>query len=153
MSQTAHRDVRAAGTAAAPLACVQAPDAQPKTVLIADDDDWLREMLMALLSEEGYRPLGARNGPETLHLARDRNPDVILLDVALPGASGLHVLQDLRSRSSTRHIPVMLVSGEIDLMETGQLHAADAAFHKPLDFGAFLSKVHETTDGLKATGA
>lgn len=114
-------------------------------MLIADDDDWLREVLMALLSDEGYRPLGARNGPETLNLARDRNPDVILLDVALPGTSGLHVLEDLRRRNATRDIPVMLVSGEVDLLETGRLHDVDGAFHKPLDFGAFLSKVHEAT--------
>jgi DNA-binding response OmpR family regulator len=118
-----------------------------KTVLIADDDDWLREMLTCLLIEEGFRPLEARTGPETVQLACERQPDVILLDVGLPGRSGLHVLEELRNASATRDIPVMLVSGEINIFESGHAYDANATFHKPLDFAAFLSKIHETTTG------
>ncbi|MCA1644174.1 MAG: response regulator [Chloroflexi bacterium] len=118
-----------------------------KTVLIADDDDWLREMLTCLLIDEGFCPVEARTGPETLRLASERQPDVILLDVGLPGRSGLYVLEELRNTSTTRDIPVMLVSGEINIFETGHAYDANATFHKPLDFAAFLSKLHETTAG------
>jgi CheY-like chemotaxis protein len=55
------------------------------------------------------------SGPETVHVARERRPDVILLDVGLPGPSGFRVLEDLRKRSSTRELPVMLVSGQVDV--------------------------------------
>src|SRR4051812_35390574 len=116
-----------------------------KTVLIADDDAWLREMLTVLLVDEGFCALEARTGPQTVQLACDEKPDVILLDVGLPGRSGLQVLADLRKTSTTRDIPVMLVSGEIDLFESGHAHDANATFHKPLDFAAFLSKIHEAT--------
>jgi DNA-binding response OmpR family regulator len=119
--------------------------AKAKTVLIADDDVWLRDMLTFLLADEGLRPIEASSGTETLDLACEQQPDIILLDVGLPGKSGLRVLEDLRKRSSTREIPVLLVSGQINLVESGHAHDAEAAFHKPLDFAAFLKKVHELT--------
>jgi DNA-binding response OmpR family regulator len=125
-----------------------------KTVLIADDDDWLREMLTLLLVDEGFCPLQARNGPETVRLAGKLRPDVILLDVDMPGRSGIRVLADLRKASATRDIPVMLVSGEINIFETGHASEANATFHKPLDFCAFLNKVHEaTSDNRGKTGS
>jgi DNA-binding response OmpR family regulator len=124
---------------------MQVRNGETKTVLIADDDAWLREMLTTLLDYEGFRPLAARTGPEAVHAAREYKPDVILLDVALPGRSGFDVLKDLRKASSTQDIPVMLVSGEINLVETGHAYDADAAFHKPLDFSAVLAKVRQAT--------
>jgi DNA-binding response OmpR family regulator len=122
-------------------------DNEVKTVLIADDDAWLREMLTSLLVDEGFYPFEARTGPETIQLASELKPDVILLDVDLPGRSGLHVLEDLRKASATRNIPVMLVSGEINIFDSGKALDASATFHKPLDFLAFLSKIHEATAG------
>ena len=122
-------------------------NAEPKTVLIADDDAWLREMLSCLLADEGFRPIEATTGTETVHVARQRVPDAILLDIGLPGRSGFQVLEDLRSRTSTCDIPVLLISGEINLLDTGYARDANAAFHKPLDFSAFLAKLHETTHG------
>jgi DNA-binding response OmpR family regulator len=122
---------------------------EPKTVLIADDDLWLREMLTLLLADEGLRPVEARTGPETVHVAREEQPDIILLDIGLPGKSGFRVLQDLRKRATTRDIPVMLLSGQMNLVETGHARDAEAAFHKPLDFSAFLRKVREMTDDVE----
>jgi CheY-like chemotaxis protein len=120
-------------------------DVQAKTVLIADDDIWMRDMMTILLADEGLTPIEAGSGPETLSVAREHQPDVILLDVGLPGKSGLRVLEDLRKSSSTRDIPVVLMSGQINLVESGHAHDAEAAFHKPLDFSGFLSKLHEIT--------
>jgi DNA-binding response OmpR family regulator len=124
---------------------MRAARSEGKTVLIADDDVWMREMLTMLLADEGYRPLEAGSGPETVDVARERQPDIIVLDVCLPGRSGLSVLEDLRQQTSTRDIPVLLMSGAINLRETGHMSDADGAFHKPLDFSAFLAKVEETT--------
>ena len=124
---------------------MQARSNEVKTVLVADDDSWLREVLVELLDAAGFRPMAARSGPETVRVAREQTPDAIVLDVALPGRSGLRVLEELRTAGSTRHIPVMLVSGEIDLVETGYSREADAAFHKPLDITALLARVEEAT--------
>jgi len=117
----------------------------PKTVLIADDDLWMRDMLALLLEDEGLHPIEASSGPETVHVASEQHPDVILLDVNLPGKSGFRVLEDLRKDSSTREIPVMLLSGKVNLNEGGHAREAEAAFHKPLDFSKFLNKVREVT--------
>ena len=124
-----------------------APHVGTKTVLIADDDFWLRDMLALLLTDDGFCPIEASTGPETVEVARQQHPDLILLDVGLPGRSGLGVLADLRDDASTRDIPVMLLSGQINLFETGHAFDTEAAFHKPLDFTAFLNRVHEITRG------
>jgi CheY-like chemotaxis protein len=121
------------------------PDSDPKTVLIADDDAWMREMLAVLLEHDGVRSLEAATGADTVNIARQSEPDAILLDIRMPDASGFDVLEALRTRDSTRDIPVFLVSGEINLLDTGHAYDADGAFNKPLDFGAFLAKVHEIT--------
>jgi two-component system, OmpR family, response regulator len=112
-------------------------------VLIAEDDDWLRELLGFLLADEGLTPVEASSGPETLSVAREQRPNVIVLDVGLPGRSGFDVLAELRDVSSTRDTPVLLVSGQTNIHESGHAFDADGVFHKPLDFAAFLEKVRE----------
>jgi DNA-binding response OmpR family regulator len=115
----------------------------PAKVLIAEDDGWMREMLGLLLADEGLTPVEASSGPETVELARDQCPDIIVLDVGLPGQSGFDVLAELREAPSTHDTPVLLVSGRINIHESGHAFEADGVFHKPLDFGQFLDKVHE----------
>lgn len=112
-------------------------------VLIAEDDGWMREMLGLLLADEGLTPLEACSGPETVELARDQCPDLIVLDVDLPGQSGFEVLAELREAPSTHETPVLLVSGKTNIHESGHAFEADAVFHKPLDFGQFLDKVRD----------
>ena len=114
-----------------------------KKVLIAEDDDWMREMLGLLLAEEGLCPVEARNGSETVEVASQEKPDVIVLDVGLPDESGFDVLAELRAGSSTRETPVFLMSGRTNINETGHALEVEAVFHKPLDFVAFLEKVRD----------
>jgi CheY-like chemotaxis protein len=117
---------------------------EAKKVLVVDDDAWLRPLLAELLVDEGYRVSEAASGAEALDHVGAEPPDVVLLDVALPHRSGLSVLQALRSTERTRDIPVVLVSGECDLFETGLARQATAALHKPLDFTELLERVAQT---------
>jgi CheY-like chemotaxis protein len=117
---------------------------EPKKVLVVDDDAWLRPLLVELLVDEGYRVTQAASGAEALDRVAAEPPDVVLLDVALPCRSGLSVLDKLRSAENTRGIPVVLVSGECDLFETGFAMQATAALHKPLDFTALVERVAES---------
>jgi DNA-binding response OmpR family regulator len=112
-------------------------------VLIAEDDDWMREMLGFLLADEGLTTVEARSGPETVAVAREQSPDVIVLDIGLPSRSGFEVLAELREASATRDTPVLLVSGKTNIHESGHAFEADAVFHKPLDFAEFLEKVRQ----------
>jgi DNA-binding response OmpR family regulator len=120
-------------------------DREAKKVLIAEDDAWLREVLGFLLADEGLDAVEASSGPETVEVARQQRPDVIVLDVGLPGRSGFEVLADLREDHSTRNTPVMLISGKTNIHESGHAFEAEAVFHKPLDFAEFLDKVREAS--------
>jgi DNA-binding response OmpR family regulator len=103
----------------------------------------MREMLGLLLADEGLRPVEARNGPETVVVASEECPDLIVLDVGLPGQSGFDVLAELRDKPATHNTPVLLVSGSTNIHESGHAFEADGVFHKPLDFGQFLDRVRE----------
>jgi CheY-like chemotaxis protein len=120
---------------------MQAQGVEPKRVLLVDDDAWLRPVLAELLADEGYEVGEAESGSQALQQIREQCPDVVVLDVVLPSGSGLAVLDELRADERTRRLPIILVSGEVDLIDTGQARRASAALHKPLDIGALLSKV------------
>ncbi len=80
----------------------------PPLVLIVDDDWMNRELLQAHLSE--YKALGAPNGEKALEIARSQHPDLILLDLRLPGMSGYEVCSQLRADIQTASIPVLVIS-------------------------------------------
>jgi DNA-binding response OmpR family regulator len=117
---------------------------QTRRVLVVDDDAWLRPVLTELLADEGYDVLEADCGRDALRAIREERPDVVLLDVGLPSGSGLSVLDQVRADERTRRLPIILVSGKVDLVQTGQAHHAAAALHKPLDLGVLLSKLEMT---------
>jgi CheY-like chemotaxis protein len=110
-------------------------------VLVVDDDQWLRPLLGTWLAEEGYDVLEAGSGPEALKQVRDQHPDLVVLDVNLPRRSGLAVLEDLANDPPTSDLPVILVSGAVDLKESAQAQLADAALHKPLDLEELLAHI------------
>ena len=86
------------------------PDSIRETVLVVEDDDTLREMLRLHLQHEGYRVLTAADGPAGLSAARTAAPDLVLLDVMMPGMDGFEVLHSLRSSFRTRYLPVILLT-------------------------------------------
>jgi putative two-component system response regulator len=83
---------------------------RPK-VLVVDDDDLNRSVLVRMLQAHGYDTNVAADGETALAAIAAAPPDLVLLDVVLPGISGMEVCQDLKSRAATRLIPVVLVTG------------------------------------------
>ena len=83
-----------------------------RTVLIVDDEQSLRDALEMTFNREGYHVLKASDGPEALEAARTSLPDVVLLDVMMPGMDGYEVCKRLRSHYRTRHIPVILLTAK-----------------------------------------
>jgi len=114
--------------------------AQPKratpTILIAEDSRDGREMLEVLLGMKGYSVLTAADGNSAVEVALERLPDLVLLDLELPGRDGLSVARDLRRHSNFAHVPIIILSGH-DPMEHKQ-SAMDAGctdyLLKPVDF-------------------
>ena len=80
-------------------------------VVLAEDDDVLRRLVVHVLEKEGLRVLQARDGEEALKLIQSRRPDAIILDAMMPGVDGLEVLHTIRQSEATRDIPVMMLSG------------------------------------------
>lgn len=83
-------------------------------VLLVDDEDQLRRVMRDLLEREGYGIAEARDGPQALDQVDQYNPDIIVLDLNLPTLDGYSVLAELRSRPSTRDIPVIVLTAKGD---------------------------------------
>jgi CheY-like chemotaxis protein len=82
-----------------------------QTILIVEDDEDLRRLLRTALSLAGYDVIEAGDGLEALQRIEDAPPRLVVLDLMLPGFSGVTVRQELAAQSLTRHIPVVVITG------------------------------------------
>jgi len=82
------------------------------TVLLVDDDRTLVKLIRLLLEDEGYQ-IRTTTGDEALSLARTQQPDVILLDVRMPGIGGVGISHQLRDDAETRHIPIIGITADL----------------------------------------
>jgi CheY-like chemotaxis protein len=86
----------------------------PKWILVADDDNGVRDLWTLVLTRAGYRVLTARNGREALELMRDVVPDLIILDLHMPEMDGPTFLKALEDAPVLRRMPVLIVSGFLE---------------------------------------
>jgi CheY-like chemotaxis protein len=105
------------------------------SILIADDELHGRELLGALLEPHGYQLLFAEDGVKALAQARRHVPDLVLLDVMMPGKDGFEVCQELRSDSELAEVPIMLLTAleDRDSRLRGIESGADDFITKPYD--------------------
>lgn len=105
-----------------------------RSVLIVDDDASLTVGVAVRLEASGYEVLAAKDVPSGVSKARNDRPDVILLDLGLPGGGGLEVLSRLRSDEATSAIPVIVMSARHRSEGEAALAAgADAFLQKPVE--------------------
>lgn len=118
-----------------------------KTILIADDEKSLRVLVRATLDDPDYTILEAIDGEETLTIARDKNPDLILLDWMMPGKSGIEVLKILKKDPALADIPVIMLTAKAQASEKEQGLAAGALAYltKPFSPLTLLDMVNEFT--------
>jgi CheY-like chemotaxis protein len=102
------------------------------TILVCDNEEPLRALIRATLDSGDYRLLEARDGDESLELARSARPDLILLDVMMPGRSGLEVLRELRSDPRFAETRVIML--------TARAQAADREAAEAVGADCFLAK-------------
>lgn len=99
-------------------------------------------MMADLLVGEGFNVVQASDGITGLALVERRHPNVILLDLVIPGESGLEVLRRLKSRRATRNIPVVVVvSAYATLLRCDDMQRADGLLEKPFNIADLLTCV------------
>ena len=117
------------------------------TVLVVDDDPWVRSCLGEALEGEGYVVSYASNGSAALRLIAREQPGVVVLDLALPERTGLEVLLELRRDSRTQGVRVIVVTANPAWLR-GTLPAPDAVLEKPFAVAELLASVRQRSTPL-----
>lgn len=115
-----------------------------KTVLIVDDQQGIRLLLDEVFRKGGYETEGAENGLEALQKIERQEPDCILLDMKMPGMTGIEVLAEIQAKWA--HIPVIMMTayGELETTQRALNLGAKRYLTKPFD----IFEVREAVDGL-----
>lgn len=119
-----------------------------KKILIVDDQYGIRVLLDEVFRKEGYTTLQAANGKQALELTEQEAPDLVILDMKIPGMDGLEILR--RIKTLNQHIQVIMITayGELDLIQEAMHLGALTHFTKPFDIdelrkivGVYLAQV------------
>lgn len=127
-------------------------------VLIIDDDADIVEAMRLVLEKRGYKVSIASDGNEGLDKARAEKPDVIILDVMMPGLDGFEVARELKGDSQTRNISILMLTAIKDKMgfdfqkeaNDPQWLPVDDYCNKPLDYEVLLEKIDHLARGKKS---
>lgn len=117
-----------------------APPRSPGTsrILVVDDDPSVRRYLTQLLDEEGFRVMGAQDGPQALTMATREQPDLITMDLMMPGIDGGTVITRLRQDERTRRIPILVITA----LHLHHTFGADASLIKPVNENELIETIH-----------
>ena len=116
-----------------------------KRILVIEDHEDNRRILRDLLTSAGYEPIEAVTGEEGVTLAETHSPDLILMDIQLPGLDGYEATRRIKANPALRHIPVIAVTSYALSGDDVKARAAgcDAYVTKPFSPRALLAKVRE----------
>lgn len=123
-----------------------------KRILIVEDDPSSLRFVSFTLEQEGYEVLTASNGLEGLKKAREEKPDLLVLDVMLPGLDGFEVCRRLRADDGMARLPVLMLSAKAQEIDrtTGLKMGADDYLAKPADPGDIVERVANLLRGSTA---
>jgi two-component system cell cycle response regulator DivK len=121
-------------------------------ILIVEDNDKNMKLVRDVLQAKGYRTIEAVTGEDGVRLARERLPGLVLMDIQLPGISGIDALRQLRADPATAAIPVIAVTASV--MASDRRNIVEAGFDgyvgKPLNLKEFLDAVRNALAEPKA---
>lgn len=119
-----------------------------RTILVVDDEPTIRMLVAASLDGGAYRLLEAGDGYEALELVRREQPDLVLLDIAIPGLDGFEVCRRLKTDISP-HLPVLLLTGfaQQTHRERAREVGADGFVAKPFSPAALVTLIDHTLAG------
>src|SRR6185295_13281782 len=112
-------------------------------ILIVEDNEKNMKLARDILQAKGYATLEAVNGEDGVRLAKEKKPDLVLMDIQLPGMSGIEAFQQLRADPQTAPIPVVALTASVTPTDRTQINQAgfSAFLGKPIDLKDFLATV------------
>ena len=125
---------------------------QGKRILLVDDNVAVREGLEELLRHQGYRVSTAPDGETALEIVRTDPPDLILLDVAMPGLDGFRVATMIKTDPAVQHIPIILYSGRLEESFAVLAYETKAEYFLPKagNLGPILSAIRRLLEATPA---
>jgi two-component system cell cycle response regulator DivK len=112
-------------------------------VLIVEDNEKNMKLARDVLQAKGYSTVEAVTGEEGVKLAKERKPDLVLMDIQLPGISGIEAFKQIRGNASTKGIPVIALTASVTPTDRTAISAAgfDAFLGKPINLKEFIDTV------------
>jgi two-component system response regulator (stage 0 sporulation protein F) len=117
-------------------------------ILIVDDEIWVRELLEEFLTLQGYQVTLAPNGEEALKKFNQDRPDIVLLDIKMPGISGLEVLGRIKRLNKKIGVIMLSAFGDFDTIQKALEMGADHFIEKPFDLNR-ISKILSVWEDLQ----
>ena len=129
-------------------------DKHSPVVLVADDAPEIRSLLTLRLGALGYEVLEAADGNQTMDMVREHFPDLVILDVMMPGKNGWEVAKEMRHDARFKEIGIIVLTaiGEKINEMTSPLYGADAYMDKPFDFKKLEALIQEVLAKRKDGG-
>jgi two-component system cell cycle response regulator DivK len=121
------------------------------TVLIVEDNDKNMKLARDILNAKGYVTLEAVTGEEGVKLAKEKAPDLVLMDIQLPGINGIEAFRQIRADPKSARIPVVALTASVTPTDRSEINAAgfDAFIGKPIDLKEFVATVKRLIEGTK----
>ena len=122
-----------------------------RSILVVEDNDDISLLLSLVLESAGYQVKAISNGKNALETVAQIQPDLILMDIMMPGVSGLEVAREIKTKPDYRYLPILLVSA-VDRLQEEQFNdsKADGIIYKPFDLNYLVSRVDELTNICQA---
>jgi DNA-binding response OmpR family regulator len=131
----------------------------PEKILVVEDEQDLRELVAKYFADMGYQVIVAADGTDALDLAKQENPQIILLDLKMPEVDGLEICKKLRADETTKSIPVIIVTAYNNQLNEALTAGADDFVAKPVHLLELsvrvksILKVRHLTDELEKSVA
>jgi DNA-binding response OmpR family regulator len=113
-----------------------------KKILIVDDNEFIVEIMTYILNNKGYEVIALNNGHEVIDQIKTDNPDLVILDVMLPGINGLEICKEIKGNTATKNLPIIMCTGSDKLQLTmNQPDSPNDVLYKPFDVDRFVNMV------------
>jgi two-component system cell cycle response regulator DivK len=121
------------------------------SILIVEDNDKNMKLARDILNAKGYRTIEAVTGEEGVKLAKEKLPDLVLMDIQLPGINGIEAFRQIRADAKTAGILVVALTASVTPTDRSEINAAgfDAFIGKPINLKEFVETIRRLLEGAK----